>query len=48
VISQKVFGQWKTTINQLRSKIYKKNKQIKKESNKFLPDVALRRYVTSS
>jgi len=49
MISQKKFGRWKTTINQLRSMIYKKNnKQIEKESNKFLPDVAFRRYDASS
>ena len=30
MIPQKLFGRWKTTINKVRSKIYKKNKQIKK------------------
>jgi len=30
MIPQKLFGRWKTIINKLRSKIYKKNKQIKK------------------
>jgi hypothetical protein len=49
MISQKLFGRGEATIiNQLRSKICKKNKKLKKEPNKFLPDVAFKQYDASS